>query len=448
MLKGLSFEKDMRVLLLYPNLSMSFALPHSIAIVSSCLKEKGCIVKLFDTTLYKTEGLSDDDKRVMRGAFPHVDVPGVKETDMFDDFKKLVDRFDPDLVMVSFVDNTIKIGLSLLRCLSKDIPVIAGGISVICDPKRFMQMSEIDMVWGGRVEDLILGKDKEVIHEDFSIFEDCRMYRPFSGKLYKTIPFHTERVCPYSCSFCCAKKVRGIFGYIPVDIDKIMDELKFQIELHDPSFIHITSETFLDLSVEKLKKFADFYKQYNIPFWCQTPVQTITDEKVKLLSDMNCFKVALGIECGNEYYRKHILRKNFSNKQALDACSILGEYGIRVGLNNIVGFPFETKELIWDTISLNQELFRVLDGQVPEVQINSYLFQPFYGTELRDVCFRFNLLHNGLNVLTGGIPSISNPFVSDEMLNYITLNFNDWVKSFVNNDVLLEVDFKSKGKGN
>ena len=93
---------------------------------------------------------------------------------------------------------------------------------------------------------------------------------------------------------------------------------------------------------------------------------------------MNCFKVALGIECGNEHYRKHVLRKSFSNKQALDACNILGKYGIRVGLNNIVGFPFETKELIWDTISLNQELFKVLNGRVDEIQVNSYLFQPFY----------------------------------------------------------------------
>ena len=94
MLKNLVFEKDLRVLLLYPNLSMSFALPHSIAIISACLKGKGCIVELFDTTLYKTGGLSDDDKRVMRGAFPHVDVPGVKDSDMFIDFKKLVEEVE------------------------------------------------------------------------------------------------------------------------------------------------------------------------------------------------------------------------------------------------------------------------------------------------------------------------------------------------------------------
>jgi len=435
-MKGLVFNEGMCVLLLYPNLSMSFALPHSIAVISACLKERGCSVELFDTTLYKTEVLSDDDNRVMRGQFPHVDVPGVKENDMFTDLVKLVENFDPDLVMVSFVDNTVDLGLSLLRSIPDDVPVIAGGVSVVCNPERFRHIPEIDMVWDGRAEDLILGKDKEVLHEDFTIFEECRMYRPFSGKLYKTIPLHTESVCPYSCSFCCAKKIRDCFGYKPVDIEKVIDELEFQVEMHNPDFIHITSETFLDMSLGKLKKFAKAYGKYNLPFWCQSHVCTISDEKIRLLHDMNCFKVALGIECGNEHYRKHVVRKNFSNRQALDACNVLASYSIRVGLNSIVGFPFETKDLIWDTICLNQELFEVLDGRVDEVQVNGYLFQPFYGTELRDVCFRFNLLHNGLNVLTGGVPGVSNPFVSDDELNHITLNFNDWVKCSVGKEVL------------
>jgi len=48
MLKDPIFEKDMRVLLLYPNHNMSFALPHSIAIISACLKKRGGIVELFD----------------------------------------------------------------------------------------------------------------------------------------------------------------------------------------------------------------------------------------------------------------------------------------------------------------------------------------------------------------------------------------------------------------
>lgn len=425
-----------RVLLLYPNLSMNFALPHSIAIISACLKERDCVVELFDTTLYKTEGLSDDDKRVLRGQFPHVDVPGIKKSDMFEDFKKLVDKFCPDIILVSFVDNTVDLGLSLLRCIDRNIPVVAGGVSVVCNPKRFNHMHEIDVVWDGRAEDLILGKNKEVMHEDFSIFEDCRLYRPFNGKLYKTIPLHTERVCPYSCSFCCAKRIRECFGYKPVDIDKVIKELEFQIERHNPDFIHITSETFLDISLSKLKKFAKVYGKYNLPFWCQSHVCTISNEKMRLLDDMNCFKVALGIECGNEHYRKHVVRKNFSNKQALNACDVLARYDILVGLNSIVGFPFETKDLIWDTISFNQDLFKVLDGRVKDVQINGYLFQPFHGTELRDICFRFNLLRDTLNVLTGGIPSVSNPFISDDMLNYITLNFNEWVKTCVSRNVL------------
>lgn len=435
----IKFRIGMRVLILYPNISMSFALPHSIAIISACLKKRGCIVKLFDATLYKTEGLSNDDKRVIRGQFPHVDIPGVKESNMFHDFRELVDSFNPELIMVSFVDNTIEMGVELLKCAPGHIPVVAGGVGVICNPNRFREIPEIDVVWVGRAEDFILGKDAIVEHEDFSIFEEYRLYHPFSGKLYKTIPWHTERICPYDCGFCCAKKIRESFGYEPVDIDRVINELKFQIDLHDPEFIHITSETFLGMSLNKLKKFADFYKHYNIPFWCQSHVNTITEDKIRLLSDINCFKIALGIECGNEHYRKYIVKKNFSNEKAKDSCERLGRYGIRVGLNSIIGLPFETKDLIWETISLNQDLYSILNGQVDEIQVNGYLFQPFFGTELRDISFRFNLLYDNLSLLTGGTPSISNPFIPDEEMNYITLNFTDWVKTFESREQLFNI---------
>jgi len=331
-----------RVLLLYPNISMSFALPHSIGVLSACLKQKGYEVKLFDTTLYKTDGLSDDDCRVMRGQFPHVDIPGVKYSNMYQDFWVVVDGFGPDVIMVSVVDNTVDLARVLIGSLDIDVPVVVGGISCILNPGRFKDMSEFDVVWKGRAEDFVLDEGDVVPFEDFSVFEDARFYRPFSGRLYRTIPFHTERVCPFSCGFCCAKRLRKIIGYERVDIERVIDEFRFLMDRYHPEFVHITSETFLDLPVDDLRRFADVYHSYDVPFWCQTHVKTVDDDKVRLLSDMGCFKVALGIECGNEVYRERVVKKHFTNSEAVNACCILADAGIRVGLNNIVGFPFET----------------------------------------------------------------------------------------------------------
>ena len=425
-----------RVLLLYPNVSMSFALPHSIAILSACLKQRGYDVCLFDTTLYKTNGFSDDDCRVMRGQFPHVDIPGVKYSNMFEDFCEMADGFSPDVIMVSVVDNTVDLARDLIRSLDQHVFTVVGGVSCILNPQRFKDMLEFDVVWDGRAEDFVLDECDIVPFEDFSVFEEERFYRPFSGRLYKTIPFHTERVCPFSCGFCCARQLREKIGYQKVDVDRVIREFVFLMETYDPEFVHITSETFLDIPLDGLQRFADVYRSYGVPFWCQTHVKTVTEEKVRLLSDMGCFKVALGIECGNEIYRKRVVHKNFTNDDAVSTCKVLADYGIRVGLNNIVGFPFETLELMWDTVALNQVLYHVLDGCVPEIQVNAYSFQPFFGTDLRDICWMFNLLKGDvLDVLNSGVVSVVNPFVSDVLLNYIAVNFAGFVRDGISKEM-------------
>src|SRR5205823_2778435 len=45
---------------------------------------------------------------------------------------------------------------------------------------------------------------------------------------------------------------------------------------------------------------------------------------------------------------------------------------------NIMGFPDETRDLIFDTIELNRS--------VKSATINAYLYNPYQGTELYDVC--------------------------------------------------------------
>ena len=188
--------------------------------------------------------------------------------------------------------------------------------------------------------------------EDFSVFEKERFYRPFSGKLYKTIPWHTN-ICPYKCGFCCADQIRKHI-INDFDMDFALDNLEYQIQLHKPEFIHITSESFLSMNQKDFDKFVDVYSKYCIPFWCQSHINDIKEERIKVMNDLNCFKIGLGIECGNKEYRKVIVNKHYSNDRANKSVKIISESDIRIGLNSIIGFPFETKSLINDTINLNK----------------------------------------------------------------------------------------------
>ncbi len=93
---------------------------------------------------------------------------------------------------------------------------------------------------------------------------------------------------------------------------------------------------------------------------------------------MNCDRISIGIEHGNEKFRKKVLKKKFTNKQVIDAFRILQKSKIPVTVNNIIGFPDETRDLVFDTINLNRN--------IKTDSINAYFFVPYRGTPLRKHC--------------------------------------------------------------
>jgi radical SAM superfamily enzyme YgiQ (UPF0313 family) len=97
-----------------------------------------------------------------------------------------------------------------------------------------------------------------------------------------------------------------------------------------------------------------------------------------MLEDMNCDRISFGLEHGNEEFRQKLLNKHFTNKQVIDAFRILEKSRIPVTVNNIIGFPGETRELVFDTIKLNRS--------IKADSINAYFFVPYRGTPLRQYC--------------------------------------------------------------
>jgi len=408
----------MKVLLVYPNLPLQYSLPHSISTLAGCLKERHHMVSLFDTTYYHTM-LSDDERRVQRGQVEPFEMKYVKTTDMYKDFNLLVNRLMPDVIMITFVDNTAELGLSLLRSLKKHVFTVAGGVSCILNPGRF-HVPEIDMVYTGTAEEFTRCA---YAMEDFSVFEPERLFRPMGGQWRKTIPFVFDRGCPFNCGFCCAPALREQFGYHRKTIKQIREELRFQITKHSPEFLYFSSETFLAMPMLTLETLAKIYTQYNLPFWCQTHVDTITKRRAEILRSMNCWRVSIGIECGNEYYRRLMIGKQFSNKDAVHAFRLLKEQNISAAANNIIGLPFETEEMVKETIRLNQVLYSIM----PEMQLNCYIFQPYYGTKLRKLCEEKHiLLDKGLGTVQGE-PVIHNPFMSNEKIVWYRDNFHELV---------------------
>jgi len=411
----------LRVLLVYPNLQMVNLLPSNIAVLSAYLKRAGIDVKLFDTTLYRTAEKSVDEIRVehMQLRPFNLEDKGVsyKKTDVFEDFKKLVEQYKPDILGISATDDTVSLGLALVSTVKdKKIHTIMGGIYPTFAPEEAIKNDLVDSICLGEGEEAFLeycekyqankpftdikniwtkqnGKiikndlrkplDLDTLpYEDFTVFEEKRIFRPMQGNIMRMIPICMDRGCPYSCSFCAAPSQRKLYqtygcNYFRLKtIDRVIDELKFQIEKHKADYIYFNSETFFARKEDYLEKFANVYaKEIDLPFWCQTRPETITANRLKLLEKMNCDRMSIGLEHGNEGFRKNILKKPFTDKQAIEAFKLIEKSTIPVSVNNVIGFPDETRELAFDTIKLNRKI--VADS------INAFFFVPYHGTPLR-----------------------------------------------------------------
>lgn len=416
--------KGFKVLFIYPNTMMATLVPINISLLSACLKARSFEVDLFDTTYYKTEDVSFEQKKVeLLQIKPfNLSEKGIefKKTDIYEDLIKKVSGFKPDLIGITIVENTYDMALELLNRISRfGIPVIAGGVFVTFSPEEVIANESIDMICVGEgeealvelcekmssgedhsaIENIWVKKDGKIIKNpmrplidvnklpyiDYDVFGRERLYRPMFGRIYTMIHVEIDRGCPYDCTYCGASHLRRIYHengcgvyYRRKDVPRIIAEMEHLVAKYDPDYVNFNSETFLAKPVAELKEFAGQYRKIGIPFWCQTRPETVTEEKIKILKDMKCESLQFGIEAGNEKFREKVLNRRCSNETMIRALKTVEKYDIPYTVNNMIGFPDETRELIFETIGMNRK--------ISPRTTNCYLFTPYRGTSLRKLC--------------------------------------------------------------
>jgi len=426
-----------KVLFVYPALFKITGLPVGIASMSAVLRKNGYQVKVFDTAFYDTSNKQDWDKlrsdRLMSKRIVNEEQYWkIKTSDITKDFIAVVNEYKPKIVGISILEANYEISLMLTRLIKQhfeNVIVIAGGVFPTLSPEVVIEETSIDIICLGEGETAILelcnrisaGKDyhdikglwvkhKGKVHKsdpgqlhnindlpypDFSAFDEGLLYKPMQGKLHKMVNIETSRGCPYNCSYCAASRLKDFFirssgsnYYRSMNMTKVMEQIYYQIDLHSPDFIYFSSETFLAMNRKDFNMFIEEYKKIRIPFWFQTRFETITTEYIKALKEVGMFWLTLGVEHGDEQFRKNILKRACSNKSIFEGTSILNKYNVGASINNMMGFPFENRELIFETIKLNKKLFEINIG----LEFNIFMFVPFRGCELYDLCKQKGLL--------------------------------------------------------
>lgn len=404
--------------------------PPAIAFLSALVKRDGHEVSLFDSTYYdlsygvNSEGLKAENLNVVPFDMGARGIQ-MKSTDWRVDLREQVKSFSPDLIAISSTEDMWELGLMLLReledyILSNHLPVIAGGVFPTFAPQLVIADPLINMVCIGEgenslvdlcrridegldytsVTNLWVRKDDGSVQKnpisnpvdidsnpeiDLSLFDEERLYRPMSGRVYKMFPIETHRGCPFTCRFCNSpdqmrlydeKAGGGFFRKKSMQI--VSEELKSLKDKYGCEYNYFWADTFLALNNQEFEEFCEMYSEIKLPFWMQTRPETISDYKIKRLAEVGLHRISFGIEHGNEEFRKRVLDRRWKNSDIVDALKIPHRHDVQFSLNNITGFPDETRELAFDTIELN----RKIDAD----NANIYSFVPFHGTPLRRVC--------------------------------------------------------------
>lgn len=416
----------MKVILVYPNLFGMNMLPPAIGILNSCLIREGHTVGLFDTTIYPDFGAgfdSDKQKEEQLNARPYDDsllwehsqqsVPG-------EDFRKYIQSFSPDLIALSLTEDMYPNALTLLRAIqAKDRPpVVAGGVFPTFAPELTLRKSEglIDYVLIGEGENslpdlcrrLESGQDVSSVegiwflskhgklHQsmlptlidvdaiplpNYDFFPESRFYRPMQGQLWRMFPIETHRGCPYTCAYCNSPSQNKIYSLVQQrffrkrTIESVREEISHCLERYNANSFYFWADTFLAWSDREFDEFCDMYAQFKLPFWIQTRPETVTEYKFRRLKEVGLLRVSFGVEHGNPEFRDKTLSRKIENDTIVSNLNILYDLGIPFSVNNIMGFPLETRELAFDTIELNRSIKS--DG------MNAYAFTPFHGVPLR-----------------------------------------------------------------
>jgi len=300
-----------------------------------------------------------------------------------------------------------------------ETPIICGGVHATLCPDQVLSCKSIDMVCVGEgeypmlelanglekgeaidnIQNLWIKKKDTIIRNpvrplisnlDELPFPDRELFnfkdllkKGALGALGSPAEFIAGRGCPYNCSYCCNSVLKEFYKgkgtYLRIrSVENLLAEIREVTERYDVKRIIFHDDTFT-LFQRWIDEFSEKYpKEIDLPFWCNGRVETLNRQIISSLKKAGCEQILIGIESGNEWLRRVVLKRPMTNQQIIDVFRAAREVGLKTLSFNMVGIPFETPEMIRETIELNKLI------KPDDIQVS--VFYPYPNTELWNVC--------------------------------------------------------------
>lgn len=201
--------------------------------------------------------------------------------------------------------------------------------------------------------------------------------RPDTGEAMATI--QTSRGCPSNCIYCLSPDISGkkVRFRSP---ENVFAEIKECYEVHGIKNFFFKADTFT-IDAEWVNKLcniiiqSDLYKK--IEFTANSRVRPLKKETLEIMKKAGCFAVAFGFESGCQDTLDRI-KKGTTVEENLQAMKWAKEVKLQVYGFYMIGFPWETREMVMKTVD---HMF-ALDADFVEIHIAL----PYYGTRLYEEC--------------------------------------------------------------
>lgn len=223
---------------------------------------------------------------------------------------------------------------------------------------------------------------------DFSLWNPKSVVRDAELVPGFTYVFAT-RGCPFKCTYCCNTYYLDLYkgNFLRTqNIEIVMDELRY-LKTHYPvSMFYFGDEMLIFNEQYVTELFGRIAAELKMPYGCMARVEKITPSIVQLFKRTNCKYVGMGIECGDEQFRREWLHRYMTNEQIVDAFVVLRQIpNLWLTSYNMRGFPVPYDNRL-------TEATNAINRKIGPNHVQMTWYCPMIGTCLGDYCRAFGLV--------------------------------------------------------
>ena len=198
---------------------------------------------------------------------------------------------------------------------------------------------------------------------------------------------NASRGCPFNCTYCCNVTQLKLYGkgYLRFrPADDILAEIARLREAHRPRAFYFEDEM-LFFDKERATTLFRGLREMGVVSAAMARVEALDQELVDTLAASDCRYVAIGVECGDESFRREFLNRKMSNERIEQAVGMLKDAGIYTKTYNMIGYPVpDDDELTKATVAFTERL-------APDAA-QFTIFYPFPGTKMYEHCVAGDLI--------------------------------------------------------